>query len=632
MRLNFLSGFVRFRALLFLAMAIAAGLATSRGAAQTPPRTGFPVANFGIGAEVAPTGRLLGRIVYNPPLLGRWLEEAAEGYFTFKSRGPTIRDETFELRTVKRRWPTASVKLSDPRLPGITVDFNAFAPLAADNPFDSSLPVVMSEFTLRNDSKASQTVSVSWVGKAKADEGARIEKSDNLRLVLGSGMTIATQVPNQMTLGTEPGTVQWSVLVPPRSHAHLRILFMRFHENGYTTVRLHTPPQLAAYVFRQWDALSDATQQFAVGLPNSHNPALDDALRWYMTPAALLTKITRDGHVLTMGYSELNQRDSYWTSFVHLIYWPVLEKNMIEESARAQRADGKIPTTILPDIERNDDIDINCYFVLRVFRWTAFHHDTALLESLWPNVKAAIGFLHSMDTDNDGLPEQRSFWADWKDVSGVSGRKYGPHFTLLWLATLRRAAHWAHQLKDEPAAAEFEALYEKGLRTVNLHVKDGGLWNGECYVNVWRDGRRDNRVLEDQVVGVLFGVVDAKRTASVFNALKPNETEWGVRETFPYYPEETFGLRGGDYHNGAIWPWLNFADALARIRSGRIADGVRIMEKVARADLTLHGDFLPHENIDGETGENTHMYLQGWDAAFFAALYFGLIEPDAEFF
>jgi len=63
-------------------------------------------------------------------------------------------------------------------------------------------------------------------------------------------------------------------------------------------------------------------------------------------------------------------------------------------------------------------------------------------------------------------------------------------------------------------------------------------------------------------------VIPPERFASVRIALNEmSEQPWGVRETFPYYPAEEFGYEGGDYHNGAVWPWLNFADAIARCRS-----------------------------------------------------------------
>ena len=41
-------------------------------------------------------------------------------------------------------------------------------------------------------------------------------------------------------------------------------------------------------------------------------------------PAVLLTKGAQT-NVLTMGYVELNQRDSFWTSWLHVKLWPEID-------------------------------------------------------------------------------------------------------------------------------------------------------------------------------------------------------------------------------------------------------------------------------------------------------------------
>lgn len=606
---------------------------SANASAENSARTGYPVANFGIGAEVSPSGRLIGRVTYNPPMYGKWLEDAAEGYFSFGDGKVNVRDEDFSEKQILRAWPFAKATFSGPELSGTSIAFSAFAPVARGDAFDTSLPAVLVEFDITNSSATEKTITVAY-NCAAACAGLVPRAKKFLWAApagLSGGISLASQPPAEKKSAAGAASLVWNVIVPGHGSAKIRIAFLRFHENGFYAGRLPSESKLASYVFNKWDTLLESTRKFESALPASGNSTLDEALRWYMTAGVMLTKLLRDGNALTMGYSELNQRDSYWTSFIHLVYWTELDGKMIGESAAAQRADGKIPTTILPVIERDVDIDINCYFVLRVFRAAAYTRNMELLRGMWPNVKSAIKFLAGMDADGDGLPEQKNFWADWKDVPGIEGRKYGPHFTLLWLAVLKHAARWAEAVGDAAAMDEYKAMYEKAFETLNKPLSSGGLWNGSYYANVWNDGRTDGHVAEDQVVGILFGVADKDRAESIYRSLAPNETEWGVRETFPYRPD-SFGMRGGDYHNGAIWPYLNFVDALSRIRSGRRDDGVRILEEVARADLFLHGDYLPSENIDGNTGENTHMWMQGWDASFFAAVYFGLAHSDAEIF
>lgn len=45
---------------------------------------------------------------------------------------------------------------------------------------------------------------------------------------------------------------------------------------------------------------------------------------------------------------------------------------------------------------------------------------------------------------------------------------------------------------------------------------------------------------------------------------------------------------------------------------------------MARADLEMAGDFIPHEYLHGETGQQAGVPMQGWNAAMFGAIYFGL--------
>jgi len=111
---------------------------------------------------------------------------------------------------------------------------------------------------------------------------------------------------------------------------------------------------------------------------------------------------------------------------------------------------------------------------------------------------------------------------------------------------------------DKEAADEYEEAYGRAYRRVNMDVGEGGLWNGEYYCQIWRDGSVNNRLLQDQTVGILFGVVPDDRAQKIIGALNARSmTPYGVAETFPYY-DESFGYLPAVYHNGAVWPWVSF--------------------------------------------------------------------------
>jgi hypothetical protein len=47
-----------------------------------------------------------------------------------------------------------------------------------------------------------------------------------------------------------------------------------------------------------------------------------------------------------------------------------------------------------------------------------------------------------------------------------------------------------------------------------------------------------------------------------------------------------------------------------------------------RADLDIAGDDIPHEYLNGETGHQAGVPMQGWNAAMFGAIYFGMHRSD----
>ncbi|MDR1762939.1 MAG: hypothetical protein LBR64_03130, partial [Dysgonamonadaceae bacterium] len=164
---------------------------------------------------------------------------------------------------------------------------------------------------------------------------------------------------------------------------------------------------------------------------------------------------------------------------------------------------------------------------------------------------------------------------------------------------------------------------------INKDVKKGGLWNGRYYCQRWKDGSVNDKLLQDQTIGILFGVVPDDRANSIFDALNEMSlTPYGIAETFPYYPAE-FGYAPATYHNGAVWPWLSFMDCWARLKMGRRAEAIDLIKRVANADLVASGDWSPNEHINSLTGKNLGYHLQGWNAGLFGLVYFGLTDRGA---
>jgi len=593
--------------------------------------TGFACANFSVAGEVTPDAELFKRILYNPPVLGSWLEEWGSGRLVLETGSKRWTGPQCKKRKVLRSWPRAGMEWADSDL-AVTLKVEAFAPVVGGDVAATALPVLVARLSLEGpadepvaleflldrrggDFTGPFTGEVDGAGRLDSVYGFGLgwngmEKGDDSSLVVVDSNTVRSRV--ELTL-------------PASGERSLDLLLLFWHPDARAAADYKDLPALFAGVRAKLAELDAATAAFPDLLPKSGDAGIDEYLRWYMTAGIMLTRVLKDDTTLTMGYAELNQRDSFWTSFVHLLLWPEAERRMIEESAAAVGDNGKVPTCILPVIEREDDIDINEYFLLRVARYYRQYGDKKLLESVFPQCEKALLYLVGRCGEGSALPEQQSFWADWKDVGAMTGRKYGPHFVLLYLAALKEMSFLARELGEDALADSWDALYAAAETQANLPVDEGGLWNGSHYVNVWNDGHKDGALLEDQVVAGAWGVIPPERFESIRKGLNEgNEQPWGVRDTFPYYPAETFGYEEGDYHNGAVWPWLNFADAIARCRYGHKDDALRILSEVAEWDLEKQGDFLPHENLHGETGKGIRHYVQGWNAAYLGAIVWGL--------
>lgn len=585
--------------------------------------TGFPIGNFGIGGEVTPDGRVLSRVMYNPPELGPWLQELGRGRFVFECGGVAIADSEFERKSVYRLFPEASIACSDPRFEGVAVSMQLLAPIGAGDAFTCSIPAICAGIVISNASDRAAEITAAFEFAADISDG-------DLTSLEVDGFHLAG--PGPFMLGFDR-SISWSgadsgmrastaVSVPARGQLAVKFLFVCHDARGLYAANCPDTAALASHIAANWTGLEAGRAELIRLLPRTHDDRINRYLRWYLQAGVLLTRLTRE-HVLTMGYCELNQRDSFWTSWPHLVLWPDLERRMIEESAGFQRENGKIPTTVLPMIEREDDIDINEYFNLRIARFYEWTRDDEFLRRLWPSFKRSIDYLKSMDGDGDGLLDQGSFWGDWKDVIGVEGRKAAPHFEFLYLAVLKYAKEFAEILDDSAALEEYTSLYERSYHAVNAPLDQGGLWNGKFYTTLWYDGREDNHVQQDQCVGPLYGVLPSERIEAVYDAMGPSMTDWGIRDTYPY--REPSNNAGGDYHNGGVWVFLNFADALSRFVTGYVESGRDILRRVGEWDLEKWGDYMPAEYLDGNTGRSAGKPIQGWDACFYAAVLFGML-------
>lgn len=582
---------------------------------------GYPVANFALTVNASENGNMYGSILLNTGKLGDWLVPAGSVSLSVQKNGKQHLFADFAEKQVSRSFPFVSNSYKKSSLIQSDIAIETFCPLSINDPETSSLPVLLLEVSCSNPSVREEQFDLLLTPDSSFVNGM---KQCRVNTYSGIGNAQRNIVCNAETIWNDE-VLSLPISLKGGEQKQFHILFTFYDDSWISAVRFSTIDEITDYAFKTWSVLKTKTALFSEAIPETGDKELDQYLRWYMIPGISLTRWTKENEVLTMGYRELNQRDSYWTSWLHLVMFKDLEHKMIEESIAWQQSSGKIPTTILPLIERNDDLDINAFFILRVMRYYQYYHNKEDLISYWPALKKAMDWLISRDEADSGLPAQKSFWGDWKDVTGVDGRKYSPFSCLIYLTALKQMICLSKECGDETSQAHYEAAYRKGYDFINKPIEEGGLWNGNYYCQLWRNGEKNDKLLQDQTIGILFDVVPPDRARKIIKSLNEKSlTPYGICETYPYYPQ-SFGYAPGTYHNGAVWPWVSFMDCWSRIRLGRKKEAIDLIKRVAHADLVASGDWSPNEHINSQTGENLGFQLQGWNAGLFGLVYFGLI-------
>ena len=589
-----------------------------------PAAGGYPIANFALTVNVSEQGDMYGQVLQNVGKLGGWLLDRGPVRVELEKDGKKETLSQFKDKDIRRVFPFVEAEYAKSSHISSNIKLKTFCPLAVNDAETSSLPVLMLEMECTNPTRKEETFTI-VVKPGNEICGQMSSDNEGKRSVASNGsFAVAADVDAKWS----GNAFRVPVTLKGKEMKAVRIAISLYDSDWISARSFASAGEVVEHACSVWDILETKTEEFSQAIPETGIEDVDTYLRWYMVPAISLTRYNKKGEILTMGYMELNPRDSYWTTWVHLLLYKDAERKMIEECLAAVSPAGKMPTTILPVIEREDDLDINAFLILRAARFYQLYHEKDKLLSYWPVLKKAMDWLISRDTKGKGLPRQVSFWGDWKDVKGVEDREYSPFSALVYLAALKKMMYMGEECGDSVAIEKYEEAYRKGYDIVNKPVEEGGMWNGRYYCQLWKNGSVNDKLLEDQTIGILFDVVPRDKALKIIESLNEMSlTPYGVAETFPYYPKE-FGLDPATYHNGAVWPWVNFMDCWARIRLGQKDDAIDIIKRVGRADIIVSGDWSANEHINSLTGENLGFHIQGWSAALFGTVYFGLVNPD----
>jgi len=270
------------------------------------------------------------------------------------------------------------------------------------------------------------------------------------------------------------------------------------------------------------------------------------------------------------GYAWYFGRDGEWSGLALMDLGEFEKvKSELEFYNRYQDLTGKIfHEATTSGFIHYDASDATPLYILLAGRYFRYSNDTAFIRKSWPNIKKAIDFCFSTDTDNDHLIENTNVGHGW--VEG--GELYGSH------ATLYMAGCWAAALSEARNMALFAGDPDHGRYiTESNQIKkiiNNDFWNEKAHFFSYgknKNGsfRNDPTILP--AVPFSFKLSVKEKADFVLKQFASNafSTNWGtriVRDDSPY-----FNPRG--YHYGSVWPLFTGWCSLAEYAYGNYQQG-----------------------------------------------------------
>lgn len=270
------------------------------------------------------------------------------------------------------------------------------------------------------------------------------------------------------------------------------------------------------------------------------------------------------------GYGWYFGRDAEWSSFALLDYGDFGKvKSQLEFFNKYQDLNGKIfheaSTSGLIHYDAADATPLYIVLAGKYFRHT---NDTAFLRETWPNVKRAIDFCFTTDTDRDHLIENTNVGHGW--VEG--GELFGSHSTIYmagsWGAALTEAVNMARFMNDNESES-YQSEAEEQRKII-----DREFWSDSENFYAYgknKDGsfRREQTILP--AVPIYFRMADREKASFAMKKIAGNvfTTNWGVR----ILREDSPLFKPSGYHYGSVWPLFTGWASLAEYATGNSIQG-----------------------------------------------------------
>ncbi len=279
------------------------------------------------------------------------------------------------------------------------------------------------------------------------------------------------------------------------------------------------------------------------------------------------------------GYGWYFGRDGEWSGLALLDYGDLEKvKQVLEFYGKYQDLSGKIyHEATTSGVIHYDAADATPLYILLAGRYFRYSNDTAWLRQSWPQIRKAIDFCFSTDTDHDHLIENTNVGHGW--VEG--GELYGSHATLYlngcWAAALEESSHMAKSIND-PDQNRFMAERNEIMNLINHDFWRPAPALGGPAMNLGfysygknKDGSFRNEITVLPAVPIYLGLTESAKAKTMLDMYAGNtfSTNWGVR----IIGDDSPLFKPTGYHYGSVWPLFTGWTALSEYREGNYNSG-----------------------------------------------------------
>lgn len=298
------------------------------------------------------------------------------------------------------------------------------------------------------------------------------------------------------------------------------------------------------------------------------------------------------------GYAWYFGRDSEWASLAFLDMGDLeAVRDNLELLMKYQRVDGKIYHELTTSGSVHYDAsDATPFFVVLMGKYLRASGDKEFIRDHMDNIRRAMDFCASTDTNGDRLPENINVGHGWLEGGDFFGNRTEFVVAGLWEKALGEASYMCKALGLKKEA---DAYSEE--RAVISDILNNDFWKGE---KGWYSyGKRDDGTFAEELLVlvnsiILMGDTDPEKSVSTvekFSSLHFHK-DWGTAQV----ADTTYLSRHGAYSEDNVWPLHTGTLSLAEYKTGLYNQGfTNLMGNLTAALGGFHGRVPEVIHADG---------------------------------